>query len=193
MKQLAGLHPAKGLLFLLGLAAAAQAQQVAPAPASPPVGAAPPAADAPRLEFAFEFRVTLAPPVVVGDTPSGRRQYIPITGGRISGPKLSGEIVPGGWDYQLALANGCSLLSADYFIRAADGTVIHVLNEGPSCNAGNGERNFFRPRFEAPRGPYEWLNRSAFLATLELERPASSPGQAAPPLGAIRLRFYQAK
>ena len=39
-----------------------------------PLGAAPPADAVPRLEFAFEERVTIAAPVVVGETMLGRRQ-----------------------------------------------------------------------------------------------------------------------
>ena len=153
--------------------------------------AAPP--DPPRVEFAFEFRVSLAPVVSLGETPAGQRRYIPITGGVIVGPKLTGEILAGGWDYQLSLANGCSHLAADYFIRAADGTVIHVLNEGPSCNV-QGERSIFHPRFEAPKATHDWLNRGTFVATLEVEpaAPATS-GQAPQSPRGIRLKIYQLK
>lgn len=153
----------------------------------------PPQTVFPHATFAFEFRVTLAPVVVLGDTPYGHRQYIGITGGQIAGPKLTGEVIPGGWDYQLGLANGCTALSADYFIRTAGGTVVHVLNEGSGCAPGpHAPRSFFRPRFEAPKGTDDWLNRATFVATLELEpaAPASSGG-AARTLNAIRLKFYQ--
>lgn len=189
MSKLGGFLRAGALALLLS-AGMAHAQTAAPSD----LGATPSAAVTPRLEFAFEYRVTLAPAVVVGETAFGRRQYIPITGGKIAGPKLSGEVVPGGWDYQLGLAEGCSQLSADYFIRAADGALIHVLNEGMFCPPGkNGERSFFRPRFEAPKGSaHEWLTRSTFVATLETERtPAEAGG--APQLRAIRLKFFQVK
>ena len=182
------------LPLLVGLvcSGAAMAQQPAVVPA--PLGAQPPPALLPRVEFAFEFRVTLAPAVVLGDTALGRRQYIPITGGTIAGPLFSGEVIPGGWDYQLGLAGHCGTLSADYFVRATDGTVIHILNEAFSCGGGGpgGERSFFRPRFEAPKGPHEWLTRATFVATLELDQTATEPG-AAQALRAIRLKFYQVK
>ena len=182
-------------LAALLYAATAGAQQPATTPAPAPLGAAPPAAGMPRVEFAFEFRVTLAPATVLGETPYGRRQYIPITGGKIAGPKFSGEVIPGGWDYQLGLPGGCGTLSADYFIRATDGTVIHVLNEAFNCGltGPGGERSFFRPRLEAPKGPHEWLTRATFVATLELEPAASAPGAAPGALGAIRIKFYQIK
>jgi hypothetical protein len=192
------LRRARAPMMLAGLliAVTAGAQQPPPAPAPTPLGAAPPSASVPRVEFAFEFRVTLAPATVLGETPYGRRQYIPITGGTIAGPKFSGEVIPGGWDYQLGLPGGCGTLTADYFIRATDGTVIHVLNEAFNCGltAPGGERSFFRPRLEAPKGPHEWLNRATFVATLELDRTAA-PAPGAPPgaLGAIRIKFYQIK
>jgi hypothetical protein len=179
-------------LLALALPFMACAQQ--PAAAAPPLGTPPPLAAAPHLQFAFEFRVTLAPAVVLGETAFGHRQYIAITGGRIAGPKFQGEVLPGGWDYQLGLTNGCTMLSADYFIRADDGTVIHVLNEGIACPPGGpgAPRSFFRPRFEAPKGPHEWLTRATFVATLEIEPPAEPPVAGAPrPLNAIRLKFYQ--
>jgi len=168
---------------------------------SKPLGTLPSAEAMPRVEFVFEERVTLAPPTVLGDTDLGHRQYIPITGGSIAGPKLQGEVIPGGWDFQLAYPGGCGTLSADYFLRAKDGTVIHVLNQAFNCGmSGSGaERSWFRPTFEAPKGSaYEWLTRGTFVAALELERPSapaaagSAPGVPAA-LMAIRIKFYQIK
>jgi len=179
-------------LLLCGLQAIASAAQ--PAAAVAPLGAQPAAEIMPKVEFVFEERVTLAPAVVLGETPFGRRQYIGITGGTVAGPKLKGEVVPGGWDYQLRLNDGCSTLSADYFLRADDGTLIHILNEAYSCgpNVAPGERYFFRPKFDAPKGPHEWLNRSSFVALLELEPPAAAADGKAPAM-AIRIKFFQVK
>jgi hypothetical protein len=157
----------------------------------PPVGAAPPADAVPRVEFAFEERVTLAPAVVLGNTALGHRQYIAITGGTVVGPKLKGQVVPGGFDFQLTYsASNCTQLAADYFLKADDGTVIHVFNEGLYCP---GKSNLFRPRLEAPAGPFEWLTQAAFVATLELE-PAVKPANGGPPtVEAVRIRFYLVK
>jgi hypothetical protein len=165
-----------------------QAQQAVPG-----LGDMPNADQFPKVEFVFEEHVTLAPATVLGETALGHRQYIPITGGTIAGPKLQGRVIPGGWDFQLRYPGGCGTLSADYFLEASDGTVIHILNESFSCGTGgpNGERSFFRPRFEAPKGPHEWLTSGTFIATLELDRP---PGAAAgSPLEGIRIKVYQVK
>jgi len=185
---------AGGSLFIAALLAltSATAQQ----PAGPgTLGATPPAEALPRVEFVFEARVTLSPATVVGETGVGHRQYIPITGGTVSGPKFKGQVIPGGWDYQLRTGGGCGSISADYFWKADDGTVIHILNQGLTCPGGvAGDRNYLQPKFEAPKGPHEWMTSATFVATLEPERPAAPPKPGTPPvLGAIRIKFYQIK
>lgn len=172
---------AAGLLLMTGQRAGA-AESAAAVKVPPP----------PQVEFAFEARVSLAPPVVLGETAMGRRQYIGITGGTLSGPKLTGQVMPGGWDYQLGLASGCNALTADYFLRAADGTVIHVLNQGFTCaNVPAGERMIVTPRFEAPKGAHEWMMRATFVGTLEVERAPGAPANGPP--AAVHIRFYQVK
>ena len=167
----------KCTLALIGMVAA-----VPVSAESPPVGAPPPADAVPRVEFAFEERVTISPAVVLGNTALGHRQYIPITGGTVAGPKLKGQVVPGGWDFQLTYsASDCTQLSADYFLKADDGTVIHVFNEGLMCPGG--QRSWMRPRLEAPKGAHEWLTNATFVASLEVE----------PDGKAVRIRFYQLK
>ena len=142
----------------------------------PPLGAPPPPDAVPRLEFAFEERVTLDPAVVLGDTALGHRQYIPITGGTVAGPKLRGTVVPGGWDFQLTYAaSGCTQLSADYFLKADDGTLIHVFNEGLACSQK--EPLFFRPRLEAPKGAHDWLTQR------DVRRDARARDVGQPPAG----------
>jgi hypothetical protein len=139
--------------------------------------------DTPRVEFVFEERVTLSPAVVIGDTAIGYRQIIPITGGTVTGPKFKGVVLPGGRDLQLTYsASQCTQLSADYFIKSEDGTVVHVFNEGLWCPGT--ERAIFRPRLEAPKGPHEWMTRATFVATLEVEPPENN---------AVRIRIYQVK
>jgi hypothetical protein len=149
----------------------------------PPVGAPPPAASIPRLQFAFEERVTLAPTVEIGETAFGQRRYIPITGGSVVGPKLNGQVVPGGWDFQLTYkGSDCTQLAADYFLKADDGTLIHVFNEGLVCPGA--APAVFRPRLEAPKGKHGWMTHGTFVATLELE---GTP----PKVEAVRIRFYE--
>jgi len=140
----------------------------------------------PRLEFAFEEIVTLGQGVLVGETPLGRRNIVPITGGTFSGPGIEGTIIGGGWDWQLTRSDGCTQIEADYMIKTNDGVVINVVNVGALCPPEPGRTGpaLTQPRFEAPKGKYDWLNRSTFLGTLDAAPPGSGP--------AVRIRFYKA-
>ena len=84
----------------------------------------------PTLEFAFEEIVTLGQATAPGDTARGGRLIIPITGGTFKGPEIEGTVVPGGWDWQLRRADGCTEIEADYFLRTDDGVTINVVNKG---------------------------------------------------------------
>ena len=163
---------AAGLCLLAALASAPGAAQDAPEP--------------PRLEFAFEEIVTLGEAIPVGETPLGRRTIIPITGGTFSGPGLEGTIIAGGWDWQLTRSDGCTEVEADYMIRTNDGVVINVINVGALCppEPGRSGPAKTQPRFEAPKGKYDWLNRTAFIGTLELAPDSDVP--------AVRIRIYKA-
>lgn len=149
-------------------------------------GAAQDAPEPPRLEFAFEEIVTLGEAIAVGETPLGRRTIIPITGGTFSGPGLEGTIIAGGWDWQLTRSDGCTEVEADYMIRTNDGVVINVINVGALCPPEPGRTGPAKtqPRFEAPKGKYDWLNRAAFIGTLELAPNSDVP--------AVRIRIYKA-
>ena len=133
----------------------------------------------PALEFAFEARVSVAPRIEAGLVQAGLRRIIPITGGVVEGPRLTGTVIPGGADWQIVSAGGVTDLTARYTIEASDGTLIGVVNRGlrhttPEIQArlDAGEAVdpalvYFRttPVFEAPAGPHHWLTRHIFLGT----------------------------
>ncbi len=50
----------------------------------------------PTLEYNFEAAVGVAPRVSLGQVHGGERRVIPTTGGVVSGPLLTGRVVPGG-------------------------------------------------------------------------------------------------
>jgi hypothetical protein len=140
----------------------------------------------PSLEFAFEEIVTLGKVVEVGKTARGERRIIPITGGHFEGPGIKGEVLPGGWDWQLTRADGCTEVEADYFLKTDDGAVINVVNKGALCPPAQGAPPAparTHPVLEAPLGKYDWLNKSAFVGTLELADPANGP--------AVKIRFFR--
>jgi hypothetical protein len=127
---------------------------------------------APRLERLCRATVEIAAPLVVGDTPLGLRRVIPVTGGRVEGPRLAGEILPGGADWQIVRSDGAAVLEARYTVRTADGALVYVRNIGLRCGPpevlarlGRGEpvdpaAYYFRttPRFETGAAAYAWLN-----------------------------------
>ena len=77
----------------------------------------------PELEHVCDLAVTIAAPVEVGQTVSGLRRMIPITGGVVRGPLLNGKVLAGGADFQLILGGGTQAhLDARYVIELDDGT-----------------------------------------------------------------------
>jgi hypothetical protein len=137
--------------------------------------------DAPRLEFFCELNVTLAPPIVVGETSHGTRRIINIMGGRVTGPAIKGEILSGGADWQVVRKDGVTELEAHYQFRTDDGVIIYIKNVGVrvatpevAARLARGEvvdasQYYFRtsPRFEAPVGKYAWVNDTIFICTGE--------------------------
>ena len=137
--------------------------------------------EAPRLEFVFEARVTIAPTVEMGETPRGRQRMIPILGGEVEGPDFRGEVLAGGADWQIIRPDGAAELTAQYVIRAADGANIAVTNRAlrhapPAVNAKllAGEKVdpglvYFRgsPSFACASPAHDWLNRYIFVCTGE--------------------------
>ncbi len=131
----------------------------------PFAGRAEPATVAPlQTEFVYEAVVAIDRPVEVGDTPVGRRRYIPITGGTFEGSKIRGTVLPGGADWQTSRPDGVTEVDALYSIRADDGTVIIVRNCGVITAGGAYMRT--APRFEVPNGPHAWLNQAQFVGSV---------------------------
>ena len=68
--------------------------------------------------------------VTLGQAKHGERRYVPLTGGTVSGPELSGEVVAGGVDWQIQRADGVLDIAAHYVIRASDGALVEVQSDG---------------------------------------------------------------
>jgi Protein of unknown function (DUF3237) len=132
-----------------------------------------------KLQPLFRAEITLAAPQELGDTPQGRRRIIAITGGRFSGERLSGRVLPGGADWQLVRPDGVADLDARYTLETSDGALIYVRNRGyrhgPADilkRLASGESvdpglYYMRttPRFETGDARYAWLNRIICVAS----------------------------
>ncbi|MGY1815082.1 DUF3237 domain-containing protein [Blastococcus sp. SYSU D00820] len=124
-------------------------------------------APAPGLEHVAHLEIEVGTPIEVGVTAAGLRRVVPITGGRVTGPLLTGEVVPGGADFQVIRTDTLTELEARYLVRTDRDELVYVDNRGIRTGSAEdierlrrGEpvdpaRIYFRsiPRFEtaAPR------------------------------------------
>lgn len=132
---------------------------------------------APALRFAFAIKARVAPIQDLGQTARGHRRIIDILGGEVHGPRLTGEILPGGADWQIVRPDGTIEVVARYTIRSATGALIYVQNEGlrvasPDILARMSkgalvpfDSYHFRtaPRFETAEPSLKWLERATFV------------------------------
>ncbi|MFN8632416.1 MAG: DUF3237 family protein [Chloroflexota bacterium] len=136
------------------------------------------------LRFVMEVLVEIDPALEVGQTPTGLRRVIPITGGSFEGPGMRGAVLSGGADWNLRRSDGVAEVWARYTLQTDDGALIMVTNAG----LGRGEHftpeRYARtvPSFEVGPGPYEWLARSIFVGTLERRQDGVS---------GVKLRFFE--
>ncbi|WP_431302508.1 DUF3237 domain-containing protein [Sediminicoccus sp. BL-A-41-H5] len=140
----------------------------------------------PGFEWIGTVEVAVGPPLSVGRVPGGERRIIPILGGRIEGPRLNGEVLPGGADFQLIRDDGVAEIEARYTLKLTDGALVYIVNRGLRHAAPEDmarllrgepvppERVYFRtaPAFETASPAHAWLHRSLFLGLGE-RRPDS--------------------
>jgi hypothetical protein len=123
--------------------------------------------------------------VTLGAGPYGERRYIPLGGGTVRGPELSGTLVEGGVDWQVNRADGVLDLAAHYVIRANDGALIEVQSNGmrhatPEVMArlARGEavardEYFFRTLMRFTTGAPQWAQLNKVMAIACGQREAS--------------------
>ena len=134
-----------------------------------------------NLRPLLRAEITLAPPQELGDTPQGRRRIIGITGGRFTGERLSGRVLPGGADWQVIRPDGFTELDTRYTLETDKGQIVYVQNKGirhapadvmKRLLAGetvDPKAVYFRtvPTFETASPELQWLARSVFVGTGE--------------------------
>ncbi|MCW5770100.1 MAG: DUF3237 domain-containing protein [Rhodospirillaceae bacterium] len=64
------------------------------------------------------------PPNELGETPFGRRRIVGIAGGRFTGERLSGKVLPVGGDWALIRRDGVFNIDVRALLEADDGTLI---------------------------------------------------------------------
>ncbi len=149
-----------------------EAEQTGSAPVAPGV----------RSTFAFEAEVTVDAPLIIGESAWGLRRVVPITGGTLKGPRLSGRVLPGGADWQVVRPDGVLDVDAKYTLLTDDGVTIMVTNKGmrhgpkdviDKLTRGedvDSSQYYFRTsaQFEvASDSAYAWLTRAVFVGIAE--------------------------
>lgn len=99
---------------------------MSPDPAAPPLGFDAPPLLHPMARIACEVDAL----VTLGPAPTGERRYVPLLGGTVEGPELSGRVRAGGVDWQLARADGVLEIAAHYVIETPDGALVEVQSNG---------------------------------------------------------------
>lgn len=134
----------------------------------------------PGLEYVFTIEADIDPPRSAGAAPLGERLHIPITGGRVHGPRLTGHILPGGSDWPVIGPDDISRIEAHYTVETDDGSLIYVVNKAMRVSSPEvlkrlrardpvtPDEYYMRgaPVFDAPAGPHRWLSERLFVCSI---------------------------
>ena len=127
-----------------------------------------------RFRHLFTISIELHPILDLGATPAGHRRIIPVSGGRFSGERLRGEILPhAGSDLLLTRADGAFQLDVRLALRTHDGALILMTYRGVRHSSAevasriargesvSPEHYYLRtvPFFETAAPAYDWMNR----------------------------------
>ena len=130
--------------------------------------------DEPRLELLYEMTVQLEPAQVIGQTPQGVRQIIYVRSGTFQGPRMKGEVLPGGGDWFLIRPDGVGELDVRATLRTDDGALVYTHYRGLIVASAEvwqkimsgqevpRDQYYFytAPMFQTGAPQYDWLNRT---------------------------------
>ena len=131
-----------------------------------------------KLEFALEMRISLGARVHIPVAEGYTRGAVLIEHGTFAGPSISGRIVRGsGGDFPMVRPDGSGRFESQYLLETDDGA--HILKRSTGVRHAPPEvvrallageevdpQSYYMrmmPRFEAPQGPYDWMNRTLFV------------------------------
>jgi hypothetical protein len=140
-----------------------------------------------KTAFLCALEVDLNLGTVVGDTPLGRRVIVDVSGGRVTGPRLTGRVLPSGGDWLLVGADGCARIDVRSSMELDDGAIVYTTYGGrlnvpadiarTAFNRETAEsvdlaRYYFRtaPTFETASRKYAWLNNIQAIGVGRLTR-----------------------
>ena len=123
-----------------------------------------------QLEHILSFVAKLGKRERVGPVPEGIRVNVEITGGEVTGPKVSGKLSSLGADWITVRRDGIAMLNVRTTIETHDSALIYLTYEGISDLGEHGYEQFataarqgaalrINPRFHAADPNYLRLNR----------------------------------
>lgn len=126
----------------------------------------------PRLEHLCDMHVDLEPPQAIGASPVGMRTIFIVKGGTFEGPRLKGEVLPGGGDWAMMRSDGGVQLDVRATLKTDDGGMIYGTYSGlivaeqavmgrlfSGEDVPLGEYYFYtNPMFQTGSEKYSWLN-----------------------------------
>lgn len=133
---------------------------------------------APTLTYLARIDVDVAAPIDLGGGEGVHRRIVPIVGGRVSGPRLTGRVIPGGADFQVLRSGTVTELEARYAIETDAGEMVYVENFGlrtgseediatiVAGGAVDPARIYFRsnPRLSSTSSRWAWLGSRILVA-----------------------------
>jgi hypothetical protein len=125
----------------------------------------------PTLEHLLDISIEFDP-VQIFDTPVGTRFTYVVRRGRCEGPRIAGDILPGGGDWILFGTDRVARLDVRGTMRTDDGALIHITNTGrvqmpPAASTRFAAGELIRhdemvarssPLFDTDDERYRWLN-----------------------------------
>jgi hypothetical protein len=109
----------------------------------------------------LEAEVRLDKVYDVGRTPFGQRKVAVTQEGTIKGARITGTVLPGGLDFDLALANGVREVEQVLVLQTSDNGYVIMRNAGTGTSDKDVRVVY---DFEAPTaGQYAWLNTGKYV------------------------------
>ncbi len=134
--------------------------------------------DEPRFELLYDMRVELEPPQMIGQTPQGNRQVFYVRSGTFEGPRMKGEVLPGGGDWFLLRPDNVGELDVRGTLKTHDGALIYATCRGIFSASQEAWEKIYKgepvdrdqyyfytaPTFQTSAPDYLWLNRLLAVA-----------------------------
>jgi hypothetical protein len=125
----------------------------------------------PTLEHLLDIRIEFDP-VQIFATPIGTRMTYVVKRGRCEGPRVAGDILPGGGDWILVGTDRVARLDVRGTLRTDDGALVHISNTGRVLMDQDASARFAAgelirhdemvarssPLFDTDDERYRWLN-----------------------------------